>query len=637
MGHAYAFTHGGFEQRAQFEPGAKRPGVNKNRTAPLQNNNWRSEEDHSCSRHQRIISGNKPSAVQALDRAIRCSSFVVISGDQRVNQSHFPFWPRGLLKQLHVPETSLYFNLEVAAARYPSKPAIVFYDTVITYGQLKREVDTMAGFLQQECRVKQGDRVLLFSQNCPQFIIAYYAVLRADAVVVPINAMSTTQELSHYIADSGATLAFCAQELHGRITPHMREGTLRQVVLMTYSDYLNCDTSLAVPDWVRAPGSGHSDAVTVLWADAIALALAPAAQRAGKDDVCVLPYTSGTTGHPKGCMHTHATMMSSLVASQIWRGITSESVFLAVAPLFHLLGMQNGMNLPILTGGTIVMLARWDRDAAATLVDRYRVSVWAAPPAMLVDFFANPCIEQFDLSSLAVLSGGGAPMPDAVAAMLKDKFEIVYNEGYGMTETASFLHGNPLLRSKRQCLGMPTFGVDSRVVDPATFAEVAQGEVGELVTSGPQVMRGYWNNARADQDAFIELDGKRFLRTGDLCSVDAEGYFFMHDRLKRMINVSGYKVWPAELETIMYAHPAVHEACVIGVKDERSGELVKLILSLKPVSKDRVSAEDIIDWCRARMAAYKVPRLVEFVDQLPKSGTGKILWREIQERENRAR
>lgn len=554
-----------------------------------------------------------------------------------MNQSHHRFWPRGLLKQLHVPETSLSFNLDVAAARYPGKPAIVFYDTVITYGQLKREVDTVAAFLQQECGVKLGDRVLLFSQNCPQFIIAYYAVLRADAVVVPINAMSTTQELSHYLSDTAATVAFCAQELHDRIAPHVHAGALRHVVLLTYSDYLIDATSLAVPDWVRQPCSGQSDAATVLWADVLARSLAPAPPRAGKDDLCVLPYTSGTTGHPKGCMHTHATMMSSLVASQMWRGITSESVFLAVAPLFHLLGMQNGMNLPILAGGTIVMLARWDRDVAAKLVERYRVSVWTAPPAMLVDFFANPCIEQFDLTSLAVLTGGGAPMPDAVAAMLKDKFDIVYNEGYGMTETASFLHGNPLLRSKRQCLGMPTFGVDSRVVDPATLEEVAQGEVGELVTSGPQVMRGYWNNVRADQEAFIELDGKRFLRTGDLCSVDEEGYFFMHDRLKRMINVSGYKVWPAELESIMYAHPAVHEACVIGVKDERSGELVKLILSLKPVSKDRVSAAEIIDWCRARMAAYKVPKVVEFVDELPKSGTGKIRWREIQELANRDR
>lgn len=551
-----------------------------------------------------------------------------------MNQSHFQFWPKGLPRQLHVPETSLYHNLEVAAARYPGKPAIVFYDSVITYAQLKREVDAMAGFLQQQCAVKQGDRVLLFSQNCPQFIIAYYAVLRADAVVVPVNAMSTTHELAHYLADSGACVAFCAQELQDRVQPHVHADALRQVVLLTYSDYLDGETTLTMPDWVRAPNSAQADAATVLWRDAIAPGLAPEPARAGKDDLCLLPYTSGTTGHPKGCMHTHATVMSSLVSSQLWRGITAESVYIAVAPLFHLLGMQNGMNLPILTGSTIVMLARWDRDAAAALIERYRVSVWAALPAMLVDFFANPRIEQFDLSSLALLSGGGAPMPEAVAAMLKDKFDIVYNEAYGMTETAAFLHGNPLLRSKRQCLGMPTCGVDSRVVDPATLVELAQGEVGELVTSGPQVMRGYWNNPQADQDAFIELDGKRFLRTGDLCSVDAEGYFFMHDRLKRMINVSGYKVWPAEMESIMYAHPAVHEACVIGVRSERSGELVKLILALKPASKDHVSAEEIIDWCRQRMAAYKVPKLVQFVDQLPKSLTGKILWRELQEREN---
>ena len=198
------------------------------------------------------------------------------------------------------------------------------------------------------------------------------------------------------------------------------------------------------------------------------------------------------------------------------------------------------------------------------------------------------------------------------------------------------MHANPSARGKRQCLGMPTQGVDSRIVDPETLQELPQGEVGELVTRGAQVMRGYWRNPQADQDAFITLHGERYFRTGDLASVDEDGYFFMRDRLKRMVNVSGFKVWPAEVENTMYEHPAVHEACIIAVPDTKRGENVMALLVLKPAFKGQVSEQDIIDWSRERMAVYKTPRIVRFMDSLPKSGTGKILWRQLQEQERLA-
>lgn len=200
-----------------------------------------------------------------------------------------------------------------------------------------------------------------------------------------------------------------------------------------------------------------------------------------------------------------------------------------------------------------------------------------------------------------------------------------------MTETASFLHANPPARGKRQCLGMPTQGVDSRIVDPVTFEELPPGETGELVTRGAQVMKGYWRNPEADREAFIEIGGQRFFRTGDLASMDEEGYFFLRDRLKRMINASGYKVWPTEVENAMYEHPAIHEACVIAVPDGKRGESVKALVVLKPAQRGLVGEEEIVAWCRERMAVYKAPRVVEFLDRLPKSGTGKILWRELQE------
>jgi fatty-acyl-CoA synthase len=289
------------------------------------------------------------------------------------------------------------------------------------------------------------------------------------------------------------------------------------------------------------------------------------------------------------------------------------------------------MNMPIFLGGTSVMLPRWNPALAARLIERHRVTAWTAPPAMILDFFAQLETQPRDISSLSLLSGGAAAMPEAVATMMQQRHGITYNEGYGLTETASFLQANPLARGKRQCLGIPAQGVDTRIVDPVTLEELPQGEVGELVTHAPQVMTGYWRNPQADREAFFELEGKRFFRTGDLASVDEEGYFFMRDRLKRMINTSGYKVWPAEVENMMYEHPAVHEACVIGVPDAKQGEAVMALVALKPGQRGEVREQDIVAWARERMAVYKAPRIVKFVDSLPKSGTGKILWRELQE------
>ncbi len=547
-----------------------------------------------------------------------------------MHQAHYRYWPKGLPKEISPPQSSLYFNLEASAARYPGKAAIVFYDTVLDYARLKREVDAMAGYLQHSAGVKAGDRVLLLSQNCPQFVIAYYAILRADAVVVPVNAMSTPDELAHYLADSGARVAFAAQELCARLDGFAADGRLERVIVHTYSDYLQGPAPDA-PDWVGAPRRAPDVRGGVPWYGALAVNAQPSPHRAGAKDLCLLPYTSGTTGRPKGCRHTHGTMNASLAGSQLWRGLTSEAVIMGVAPMFHLLGMQSGMNTPILLGATVVVLPRWDREAAGRLMARHRVSVWAAPPAMVVDFFAQPGIQKLDLSSLAQLCGGGAPMPEAVAGMLASRYGITYNEAYGLTETASFLHCNPLDRNKRQCIGVPTFGVDTRIVDPATLAELPQGETGELVTRGAQVMLGYWNNPQADDEAFFMLDGQRYFRTGDLGRVDDEGYFYVTDRLKRMINVSGYKVWPAEVENTLYGHPAVHEACVIGVPDASRGETVKALLVLRDEARGSVREEDVIAWARTRMAAYKAPRIVEFVNALPKSSTGKILWRQLQE------
>ena len=549
----------------------------------------------------------------------------------RPGAPHFRFWPKGVARELRVPRATLPEYLDTSARRYPDKPAIVYCGCITTYAQLKRRVDAMAAYLQQRLGVAPGDRVLLMSQNCPQFVTAFYAILGAGAVVVPVNPMSKAAEVRYYAQDSGARVAFVAQDLLANVP----EGLFDAIVVHAYRDALGAEYAKdEVPEWVMEStvdtGAHPAFEAAVGWAPVPTGSPTPTPS---PDDLAVLPYTSGTTGHPKGCIHTHATVLASLAASQVWKGLNVESVVLAVAPLFHMLGMQNGMNMPIVLGGTAVMMPRWDAGVAARLIERHRVTVWTAPPAMVLDLFSHEEAQRRDLSSIAMLSGGGAAMPEAVSAMLMERYGLTYNEGYGLTETASFLHGNPLARGKRQCLGMPTQGVDSRIVDPATCKELPVGEVGELVTEAPQVMKGYWRNPEADREAFVEIDGKRFFRTGDLAAMDEEGYFFMRDRLKRMINASGYKVWPAEVESAMYEHPAIHEACVIAVPDGKRGETVKALVVLKPAHRGQVSEKDIMDWARERMAVYKAPRIVEFVDSLPKSGTGKILWRELQEQQ----
>ena len=545
-----------------------------------------------------------------------------------------PHWPMNLPTHLTIPETSLFYNAEVSAARFGDKPFLVFCGRTVSYADFRDEAERVAGFLQQRCSVQAGDRVLLYTQNCPQWAIAYYAILRANAVVVPVNPMNTTEELRHYVEDSEARTIIVAQELYARIAPligNAEEPKLRHALVVTYRDYVDTTTDTTLPPFVIAPRHVEGPGVAH-WNDVLEMSLTPGSLTVGPDDLCVMPYTSGTTGKPKGCMHTHRSVMCTAVGGVQWFGSTQDSIQLAALPLFHVTGMQGGLNAPLYSGATVVMLARWDRDAAARAMEQYRITSWYAISTMVSDFLANPKLDDYNLSALRWIRGGGAAMPDALVGKLKARLGIDYIEGYGMSETIAATHINPPLRPKPQCLGIPVFDVDARIVDPVTLTAVAQGESGEFVVHGPQVMLGYWREPKSTREAFVEIDGKRFLRTGDMGFVDAEGYFFMTDRLKRMINASGYKVWPAEVETMLYGHPAVQDACVIATADQHRGETVKALVVLAP-GYGAVTPVDVIAWARDHMATYKVPRVVEFVDSLPKSGSGKIMWRALQESE----
>lgn len=552
-----------------------------------------------------------------------------------MSDRHMKFWPKGVPQHLTIPETDLFYNVEVSARRFPNKPYIVFYDTAITFSEFKDEAERLAGYLQNECGVQKGDRVLLYMQNSPQFILGFYAILRANAVVVPVNPMNRTQELKHYVHDAGAKVALVSQEIYPQMQPMLRDAAqpgLEHIVVAAYSDYIKAPTDLKVPDFVKQPREAITAPGVALWSDVLAKNLRPGPITVGPDDLCVMPYTSGTTGNPKGCMHTHRSVMYTLVAGVQWFGIQQDAVFLAVLPFFHVTGMQGSMNGPMFAGNTVVLVPRWDREVAAQCIQRYKVTGWTAIPTMVIDFLSNPKLGDYDISTISRMSGGGAAMPEAIAQKMLD-MGISYIEGYGLSETIAPTHINPPDRPKKQCLGIPLYDVDARVVDPISFKELPAGEVGEIITKGPQVFQGYWNNPEGTQACFIDVDGERFFRTGDLAYVDEDGYFFMVDRLKRMINASGYKVWPAEVESLMYGHPAIQEACVIGAKDPHRGETVKAVVVLKEAYRGKLTEQEIVDWAHGVMAAYKSPRIVEFAESLPKSGTGKVQWRDLQDKE----
>ena len=559
------------------------------------------------------------------------------------DRPHLKNWPKRLPRELVVPQTSLWVNMEVSARRFPNKPLYVFFGCELTFAQAQAQAEAVAGWL-HSVGVQAGDRVLLTMQNCPQYTVAYYGILRANAVVVPVNPMNRSEEFQHYISDSQSRVAICSADLAGVVeaaSAALPEGErLQQVLVTRYTDAMPAGAiapELAPPPamdaWLRSDPA--LPAGYLRWTEVLAKKLAPGPHTAQPDDMAILPYTSGTTGNPKGCIHTHRTLMYNVIGGGVWGYCGAESVSLGVVPMFHITGMLYGVHSPVYTGCTVVLMPRWDRELAGRLLSRYRVSHWTCIPTMIIDLFGSPNHASFDLSSLRYLSGGGAAMPHAVAERLRDAFGLLFAEGYGLTETAAPSHANPPECPKLQCLGIPIFGVDSRVVDPLTLQELPVGEVGEIITHGPMVFKGYWRHPEASAAAFVEFEGKTFFRTGDLGRMDEDGYFFLTDRLKRMINASGFKVWPAEVELLLYKHPAVQEACIIAAHDAYRGETVKAVVVLRDEARGNTTPEDITAWSRDHMAAYKVPKIVEFVDALPKSGSGKVMWRLLQDQEAR--
>lgn len=531
------------------------------------------------------------------------------------------YWPPHKPHNLTLPATGLMHNLRVSAERYPDKVALWHYGRTLTYRELREQAERLAGHLAAQ-GVGKGDRVALWLQNSPAWVVGAFAAWQLGAVVVPIAPMLQAREFGFFLQDAGIRVGVVGAELYERAV----QAGLGHAVVADILHGTSATPEIPLPEGLGGQPELRPGDVTL--EQALEAVPAPDAEVTA-DDLCVMPYTSGTTGLPKGCMHTHRSVQANVCGAGVWVDGTVEDVYLAALPFFHVTGFINSLLGGLTGGGRIVIMSRWDRDVARTLIREQGVTLWTTTPTMVIDLMASPNFAPQDLRSVRNITGGGASLPEAVGQKLLDSTGILYLEGYGLSETMAQSHSNPRGRQKLQCLGIPLFNVDARVIDLDTHEELPPGQVGEIVISGPQVMQGYWNRPTDSAAAFIEVGGQRFFRSGDLGRMDDEGYFYFTDRIKRMVNVSGMKVWPAEVENLLHGHPAVQEACVISVPDDRSGERARALIVLRP--GQNADAAAIETWARTQMAAYKVPRDYEFVDSLPRSPTGKVAWRPLQE------
>lgn len=549
---------------------------------------------------------------------------------------------------IDIPDASLWHVFADTVAAHSQTPAVKFLGSSLTYREVYIAVEELATGLKR-LGVKRGDRVIIDVQNCPQFVIAYFAVLRLDGVVVPVNPMYRGAELAHLISNSGAKYAIAQVE----IVPWLCEASdsldegLEAIVTIDVADavggreaVVRLDIPQAWKDWLTAPVPSASSERTrvVTWADALIPSAVPAVDVVNRGaDVAQIVYTSGTSGTSKGCTTLHSALVHQALAGPPWHDMHAGDAGLIVIPMIHVTGLVQGLLMPFSCGGTAVILPRWDRDYALQTIVREDVTHWFNVPTMVIDLLGSPSDFVDDaMNQLRVIGGGGTAMPKPIEDRLRDEYGLNYCTGYGMSETSAGITIVPLQAPKSGTVGVPYFGMEVRIIDSVSGpidvpTEMPLGESGEIIVRGPQVTPGYWGNSAATEEATVELDGKSFLRTGDVGFIDNEGYLTLTERLKRLINAAGFKVSPAEIEQVLFEHEAVREACVIRTTHPRRGESVKAVIVLKDGWADRITEADFIAWSRERMAAYKYPRVVEFVDALPYNATGKLMWRELQE------
>jgi acyl-CoA synthetase (AMP-forming)/AMP-acid ligase II len=519
-------------------------------------------------------------------------------------------WPDGIPQKLDFPNKPLYEFLRDNAEKNPKKVAINYYGREIGFQELDDLSDRFAAAL-NDSDLKKGDRVSLYLENCPQFVIAYFGTLKAGGVVVAANPMFKADELLYELEDAGARIIVALDHLYPQVETVRKKIQLSRVIVTSYWDFLPENPGLPIHPSMQPPKAVFPRTFDFLDLLEKYEPEPPSPEINMENDLALLQYTSGTTGLPKGAMITHHSLLFNTVGSTVWSGITVDDVHLSVLPFFHVTGMIHGMNRPVYSGTTNVMLSRFDTETAIKAINDNRCTVWISITTMNVAVVNFSDIHKYNLRSLRHCSSGGAPIPKEILKKWREIVGPELVEGYGLSETISQTHVNPVSNPRYGSVGIPHFGVECRIVDMATEEELPVGKEGELIIKGPMVLNGYWNNPVETEKAI--KDG--WFATGDIARMDEDGYFYIVERKKDMIKASGYSVFPAEVEALMYEHPAVQEVAVIGVPDPHRGENVKACIVLKPKHRGLVKNEEVVAWAENKMAAYKYPRIVEFVDE----------------------
>ena len=543
------------------------------------------------------------------------------------------------------PEAPIHSLLEGAVKRHADRPALEFLGYELTYAQLWEQAKRFATALER-LGIKKGDRVAIMLPNCPQFVIAFFGASMIGAVVVNTSPLYVARELEHQLRDSGAETLIVLNLFYPRYREIASTVPVKRVIVTSISDYLPFPKNILYPlktkregNWVEVKPEQHIFFFKRLIAKYPAQ---PAKVNIDPDDLALLQYTGGTTGTPKGAMLTHRNLMANVWQAVSWTPNLRDGaeVTLGVIPFFHVYGMTVAMNMALKSAGKIVLLPRFNTKDVLEAIQKHKVTMFPGVPTMYVAINNHPDVKKYDLSSVEICLSGAAPLPLEVAQQFERITGGKLLEGYGLTETSPCTHNNPVNGVRRPgSIGLPIPSVDCRVVDENGHS-VAVGEIGEFAISGPNVMRGYWQKPDETAQVFRDdLDGGqtkgRYLMTGDMGRMDADGYFEIVDRKKDMIAASGYNVYPREVEEVLYQHPSVQEAVVIGIPDPYRGETVKAFVVLK--SGETTSSEQMLEFCKLRLSPYKVPKVLEFRIELPKTLIGKILRRVLVDEEKRAR
>jgi long-chain acyl-CoA synthetase len=515
-----------------------------------------------------------------------------------------------------------------AVARDPDGEIIRYFDGRISLRELDGLTDAFAAAL-VDAGFAPGERVALYLQNVPQFLIAQIGTWKAGGITVSINPMYRERELAELLTDSGATVLVALQSLHRDVAAKVLPATaVRTVITTSELEYQTRDDPRVFAGVERIACEGTLDMAESLGRFR---GQAPPAVTLRPGDIAFLTYTSGTTGPPKGAMTTHRNAVFTARTYRDWVGLTDDDVVLGIAPLFHVTGLIAHIAVSLLVGAPLVLMYRLDPTITIETIRAEQATFTVGSITVFIALMNAPNVDRAALAGLTKIYSGGAPIPPGTVTAFRSMFGHYIHNVYGMTETTSPSHAVPLgaeapvdTASGALSVGVPVYDTVVRIVDD-NGDDLPVGEVGELVTTGPQAVAGYWNKPEETDAA---LPGGS-LRTGDVGYMDAQGWFYIVDRKKDQINAGGYKVWPREVEDVLYEHDAVREAAVVGVPDSYRGESVKAFVSLRPGRT--VSEADLIAFAKQRMAAYKYPRSIEFLDEVPKTVTGKLLRRELRD------